>query len=185
MHQDAGVFSDISIAENLALGRGFTTRPRRPDPLEAAAAEAGQLLARVGLRCDPGAPLSSLSASPQTLVAVARALADVEDAASVLVLDEPTAALPNDEAGKLLATLRTLTGEGLAVLLITHRLDEVVGVADRVSALRGGRLAGTAAGDAVTHDRLIEFIVGRPLSAVFPTCPSPATTPRRPDGQRT
>jgi ribose transport system ATP-binding protein len=106
-------------------------------------------------------------------VAVARALADVEEAATVLVLDEPTAALPNDEAGKLLATLRSLTSEGLAVLLITHRLDEVVGVADRVSALRGGQLVGTVAGDQVTHDRLIEFIVGRPLSAVFPQMPEP------------
>jgi ribose transport system ATP-binding protein len=173
VHQDAGVFTDISIAENLALGRRFATGFCGRIRWKQLRSEAEQLLARVGLRCDPAAPLSSLSAAAQTLVAVARALADVEDAASVLVLDEPTAALPNDEAGKLLATLRTLTGEGLAVLLITHRLDEVVGVADRVSALRGGQLAGTAAGEAVTHDRLIEFIVGRPLSAVFPEMPMP------------
>jgi ribose transport system ATP-binding protein len=173
VHQDAGVFPDISIAENLALGRrfvtGFAGRVRWKDLHR----EAGQLLARVGLRCDPGAVLGSLSASSQTLVAVARALADVEETATVLVLDEPTAALPNDEAEKLLSTLRTLTSEGLAVLLITHRLDEVVGVADRVSAFRGGQLVGTLAGEQVTHDRLIEFIVGRPLRAVFPEMPEP------------
>ena len=173
VHQDAGVFTDISIAENLALGRRFTTGLGGRILWKQVRREAEQLLARVGLHCDPSAPLSSLSAASQTLVAVARALADVEDAASVLVLDEPTAALPNDEAGKLLSTLRTLTEEGLAVLLITHRLDEVVGVADRVSALRGGQLVGTVAGDEVTHDRLIEFIVGRPLGAVFPEMPEP------------
>jgi ribose transport system ATP-binding protein len=173
VHQDAGVFTEISIAENLALGgrfaTGFAGRIRWQDLRR----EAGRLLARVGLSCDPGAILGSLSASSQTLVAIARALADVEEAATVLVLDEPTAALPNDEAEKLLSTLRSLTSGGLAVLLITHRLDEVVGVADRVSAFRGGQLVGTVAGDQVTHDRLIEYIVGRPLSAVFPEMPDP------------
>jgi ribose transport system ATP-binding protein len=171
VHQDAGVFADISIAENLALGRGFATGFAGRVRWREMRREAERLLAKVGLRCDPTAILSSLSASSQTLVAVARALADVEDRATVLVLDEPTAALPNDEAQKLLATLRGLTGEGLAVLLITHRLDEVVGVADRVSAFRGGNLVGTVAGAEVTHDTLIEFIVGRPLSAVFPEMP--------------
>ncbi len=173
VHQDAGVFTDISIAENLALGRRFTTGFAGRVRWRELRREAERLLARVGLRCDPGAALSSLSASSQTLVAVARALADVEETATVLILDEPTAALPNDEAEKLLSTLRALTSEGLAVLLITHRLDEVVGVADRVSAFRGGQLVGTAAGDQVTHDRLIEFIVGRPLGAVFPEMPEP------------
>ena len=173
VHQDAGVFADISIAENLALGRGFELGFAGRVRWRRLHAEAKVLLARVGLTCDPDAILSSLSASAQTLVAVARALADVEDTATVLILDEPTAALPNDEAEKLLTTLRTLTARGLAVLLITHRLDEVVGVADRVSAFRGGQLVGTAAGADVTHDRLIEFIVGRPLGAVFPDMPEP------------
>jgi ribose transport system ATP-binding protein len=173
VHQDAGVFADISIAENLALGRGFSTGAAGRVRWKEMRREAEKLLSRVGLRCDPTAILSSLSASSQTLVAVARALADIEESATILILDEPTAALPNDEAHKLLATLRTLTGEGLAVLLITHRLDEVVGVADRVSAFRGGNLVGTVTGEDVTHDRLIEFIVGRPLSAVFPEMPDP------------
>jgi ribose transport system ATP-binding protein len=173
VHQDAGVFGDISIAENLALGRGFSTGAGGRVRWKELRRDAEKLLSRVGLRCDPTAILSSLSASSQTLVAVARALADIEESATILILDEPTAALPNDEAHKLLSTLRTLTTEGLAVLLITHRLDEVVGVADRVSAFRGGNLVGTVTGDDVTHDRLIEFIVGRPLSAVFPEMPEP------------
>jgi ribose transport system ATP-binding protein len=174
VHQDAGVFADISIAENLALGRRYETGLAGRVQWKKLRQDATKLLARVDLDCDPGAILSSLSASAQTLVAIARALADFEEETlSALILDEPTAALPAHEAQNLLSTLRTLAERGLAVLLITHRLDEIIGVADRVTAFRGGRLVGTVEGQDITHDKLVELIVGRPLSAVFPEMPEP------------
>ncbi len=175
VHQDAGVFPDMSIAENLALGRayetGFARRVRWKQLTRRARAE----LEIVGLDCDPSAMLSSLGAARQTLVAIARALADVRnDSESVLILDEPTAALPTHEARTLLGTLGRLTARGLAVILITHRLDEVIGVADRVSVLRDGRMITSVQGADLTEERLVEQIVGRPLGAVFPEMPEPS-----------
>jgi ribose transport system ATP-binding protein len=174
VHQDAGVFADMSIAENLSLGRAYATgfggRVRWRQLTTRSRAE----LEVVGLDCDPSAMLGSLGAARQTLVAIARALADVGDnSESVLILDEPTAALPSQEARTLLGTLGRLTARGLAVLLITHRLDEVIGVADRVSVLRDGRMITSVDGSSLTEEKLVEHIVGRPLGAVFPEMPQP------------
>jgi len=174
VHQDAGVFADMSVAENLALGRAYPAglggRVRWKRLSQRARAE----LDAVGLDCDPSALLGSLGAARQTLVAIARALADVEsDSESVLILDEPTAALPTHEARTLLGTLGRLTARGLAVILITHRLDEVIGVADRVTVLRDGRVITCADGTELTEEKLVEHIVGRPLGAVFPEMPEP------------
>jgi ribose transport system ATP-binding protein len=176
VHQDAGVFPDMSIAENLALGRAYETGLAKRVRWKRLTARARQELAAVGLDCDPGDLLGSLGAARQTLVAIARALADLADNSErVLILDEPTAALPGHEAGALLETLRRLTADGLAVLLITHRLDEVVGVADKVSVLRDGRMVASLDGAGLTEEQLVEHIVGRPLGAVFPEMPEPSS----------
>jgi len=176
VHQDAGVFPDMSIAENLALGRAYQTGLAKRVKWRQLTARARQELAAVGLDCDPGDLLGRLGAARQTLVAIARALADLADNSErVLILDEPTAALPGHEAGALLGTLRRLTAGGLAVLLITHRLDEVVGVADRVSVLRDGRMVASLDGARLTEEQLVEHIVGRPLGTVFPEMPEPSS----------
>jgi ribose transport system ATP-binding protein len=174
VHQDAGVFPDMSIAENLALGRAYETGLAGRVNWKRMTARARQELEVVGLDCDPADLLGSLGAARQTLVAIARALADLaNDSERVLILDEPTAALPGHEARALLETLGRLTAGGLAVLLITHRLDEVVGVADRVSVLRDGRMVTCVEGAGLTEEQLVEHIVGRPLGAVFPEMPEP------------
>lgn len=176
VHQDAGVFPDMSIAENLALGRAYETGAVGRVRWKALIARARRELEVVGLDCDPRDLLGSLGAARQTLVAIARALADMTDHSErVLILDEPTAALPSQEADHLLETLGRLTAGGLAVLLITHRLDEVVGVAHRVSVLRDGQMIACVEGEGLTEERLIEHIVGRPLGAVFPEMPEPST----------
>jgi ribose transport system ATP-binding protein len=176
VHQDAGVFPDMSIAENLALGRAYETGLGGRVRWKRLTARARQELEVVGLDCDPAGLLGRLGAARQTLVAIARALADLrEDTETVLILDEPTAALPGQEARALLETLRRLTAGGLAVLLITHRLEEVVGVADRVSVLRDGQMVACVDGRELTEERLVEQIVGRPLGAVFPEMPEPST----------
>jgi ribose transport system ATP-binding protein len=176
VHQDAGVFPEISVAENLALGRSYETGLGGRVRWRAMRDSARTILDRVGLTCDPAMMLGRLSPATQTLVAIARALADIQDESdAILVLDEPTAALPNHEAQNLLATMRRLTDRGLAVLFITHRLDEVVGVADRVTVLRDGRLVSSVDGAGLTEQQLVEFIVGRPLQSVFPEPPELTT----------
>jgi ribose transport system ATP-binding protein len=175
VHQDAGVFPDLSIAENLALGRAYETGAIGRVRWKKLRARARKELEVVGLDCDPADLLGSLGAARQTLVAIARALADLtDDSKRVLILDEPTAALPSHEASALLETLARLTATGLTVVLITHRLDEVVGVADRVSVLRDGQMIASVDGRGLTEEQLIEYIVGRPLGAVFPEMPEPS-----------
>jgi len=175
VHQDAGVFPDLSIAENLALGRAYETGAIGRVRWRKLKARAREELEVVGLDCDPADMLGTLGAARQTLVAIARALADMTgNSERVLILDEPTAALPSHEAGALLETLARLTASGLTVVLITHRLDEVVGVADRVSVLRDGQMMATVEGRGLTEEQLIEHIVGRPLGAVFPEMPEPS-----------
>jgi ribose transport system ATP-binding protein len=175
VHQDAGVFPDLSIAENLALGRAYETGAIGRVRWKKLRARARGELEVVGLDCNPADLLGSLGAARQTLVAIARALADLADNSErVLILDEPTAALPSHEARALLETLTRLTASGLAVLLITHRLDEVVGVADRVSVLRDGQMIANVDGRGLTEEQLIEYIVGRPLGAVYPEMPEPS-----------
>jgi ribose transport system ATP-binding protein len=137
-------------------------------------ARAGEHLERVGLDVNPDEPVGKLGATSQTLVAIARALQD--DAAlkhGVLVLDEPTSALPEHDSADLLRNVRRLTSQGVAVLMITHRLDEVIGVADRVSVFRDGALVASEGTAGMTHERLIELIVGRPLRSLFPDPPEP------------
>lgn len=175
VHQDAGVFPDLSVAENLALGRAYETGAIGRVRWRKLKARASRELEVVGLDCDPADMLGSLGAARQTLVAIARALADLADHSErVLILDEPTAALPSHEASALLEILAQLTASGLAVVLITHRLDEVIGVADRVSVLRDGQMIASVDGRGLTEEQLIEYIVGRPLGAVFPEMPEPS-----------
>ena len=164
VHQSTSVFPDLTVAENIGVVAGLPTRPGGSIRWRAARAAAADGLARLGLAVDPTARMGALSPAVQTLVAVARALADVDrdgdgpgsgGASRVLILDEPTASLPAAEAATLLAGLRALAEEGHAVLLVTHRLDEVTRAADEATVLRDGRtvarrrVAETAPGDLV------------------------------------
>lgn len=151
VHQGASVFPDLTVAENIGVVAGLPTRPGGSIRWGAAREAATAGLARLGLSIDPGARMGSLSPAVQTLVAVARALADVDggggdlgeaqDGAGrkVVVLDEPTASLPAAEVATLLTGLRALAVEGHAVVLVTHRLDEVTRAADEATVLRDGR----------------------------------------------
>jgi rhamnose transport system ATP-binding protein len=124
-----------------------------------------ELLARVGARIDPETEAGSLSMPEQQLVEIARALgAD----AKVLILDEPTASLAEDDAHNLFRVMRELRERGVGMIYISHRLEELPQIADRVTVLRDGQTIGTHDIADVTRERLIQLMVGRDVTAVFP-----------------
>src|SRR4051794_1618860 len=137
--QELALVPGLSVAENLLLGR----EPRRYGLIRWAEAreEARRALDRVGLDIPVETPVRELGIGQQQLVEIARAL--MKEAA-ILVLDEPTAALPEDDAKRLLGLLDDLRRKGVAAIYVNHRLDEVFAVADRITVLRDGRSVGTA-----------------------------------------
>ena len=171
IHQDLGLVEWMTVAENVAIQTGY---PRSRAGLiswpkvNSAAAEA---LAIMGSDLDPETPISSLPAAERSLVAIGRALAIKSD---ILVLDEPTAALPEADVERLLETLRRLRASNIGIVYVTHRLDEVLRIADRVTVLRDGRRLATVAASETNAGELVQMIVGRSMSDAFvrPTQPS-------------
>jgi ribose transport system ATP-binding protein len=171
IHQDLGLVEWMTIAENVAIQTGYPRSragviswPR----VNSAAAEA---LAIMGSDLDPETPIASLPAAERSLVAIGRALAIKSD---ILVLDEPTAALPEADVERLLETLRRLRASNIGIVYVTHRLDEVLRIADRVTVLRDGRRLATVPARETNAGELVQMIVGRSMSDAFvrPTRPS-------------
>lgn len=162
VHQDLGVFVDMSIEENLALGSSYErTRSIGGINWRRLRARTRTVLERFEIDADPRSTLSSLSATVRTQVAIARALQDQSDSSrGLLILDEPTASLPKHEVELLLDQLKRYARGGQAILYVSHRLDEILSLADRVSALRDGQLVGTFDAQDITEQLLIELIVG-------------------------
>lgn len=168
VHQQPAVFADLSIAENIAFGSTFPKRAGKID-WKALHRRTAELLELFGVEASPETPLGSLRAADRTRIAIIRAVQDRDDATSgVLVLDEPTAALPSEEVEHLLDSLRRYAAAGQTILYVSHRLDEVLSVADRVTVLRDGRKVDTVAAKGLSEADLVELIVGRPLDRMFP-----------------
>ncbi|HEY8594672.1 MAG TPA: sugar ABC transporter ATP-binding protein [Devosiaceae bacterium] len=167
IHQDLGLIEWMTIAENVGLAQGFSLSGGLIN-WGATEARAARALELVGVDFDPTRRVSDLTRTEKSLVAIARALA-VE--ADVLVLDEPTASLPADEVERLFAALRPLRERGVGMIYVSHRLDEIFRIADRVAVLRDGQLVGETAVADTTPDKLVQLIVGRPTSQVFEKAP--------------
>lgn len=165
VHQDLGIFETLDVAENLAIGHGYERGLGGRIAWRRNAAEAAAVLSRFGVDVDPAAPAASLSVAQRAMVVIARALRDTGDDA-VLVLDEPTAALPPHEVEILSDAIRRLAGSGCAILLVTHRLEEVTLLADRVTAIRDGVVVGNLDASELTESALVNLIVGREMAAV-------------------
>ncbi len=164
IYQQPALFPDLTVAENLALGLepgGAWRRIRWGMRNE----RARQLLGRIGAEIDPEEGVRRLSMPEQQLVEIARALGSD---ARILIMDEPTASLSDKEVGNLFRVIRELKGQGVGIVYISHRLEELPEVADRVTALRDGALVGTRPMAEVDRAALIRMMVGRELSAVFP-----------------
>ena len=163
IHQDLGLIEWMTVAENISLMLGF---PRRFGLIDwnAVSARAARALEIIGAEIDPDVRVRDLTRTGKSLVAIARALAaDAE----ILVLDEPTASLPANEVARLFAALRRLRARGVGMMYVSHRLDEVFEIADRIVVLRDGEVAGERRTDATSPAEVILLIVGREPSQVF------------------
>ncbi|MEO5818289.1 MAG: sugar ABC transporter ATP-binding protein [Gemmatimonadaceae bacterium] len=164
IYQQPALFAELTVAENIALGIERTGRWGRVDWAERHR-RAVDLLARVGANIDPDADAGQLGMAEQQLVEIARALGAN---ARVLILDEPTASLSKDDADNLFRVVRELRANGVGMIYISHRLEELPLIADRVTVLRDGNTIATHAMSGVSRDQLIQMMVGRELSSVFP-----------------
>ncbi|MFJ8915047.1 multiple monosaccharide ABC transporter ATP-binding protein [Amycolatopsis sp. NPDC102389] len=163
IHQELALCQQLSIAENIFLGnekaRGGLIDWNRTN------SEAGELLRRVGLRENPVTPVLDIGVGKQQLVEIAKALSKE---VKLLILDEPTAALNDDDSAHLLELLRGLRDDGVTCVLISHKLNEIAAIADSITILRDGRTIETLDAASVTEDRIIARMVGRKLENRFP-----------------
>ena len=170
VHQDLGLVPSLSTVENLGLGRGYDTDFAGRIRWRAEVRRAQDLLLAFGLAPDVRRPVATLSAAERAAVAIVRALQDWDfDRPGLLVLDEPTASLNRGEVDALFREVRRIAERGAAVLFVSHMLDEVLELADRVTVLRDGRVV--AAGEAakgLDERRLVELIVGRSVAEMYP-----------------
>jgi ABC-type sugar transport system ATPase subunit len=162
VYQELTLVPELSAAENIFLGRE-QGRPllRRRDM----ARTAHELLDGLGARVAAGAPVRTLSVAQQQLVEIARALANES---KVIILDEPSATLSGPEVDRLFAVLRRLRERGLGIVYISHRLEEIFTLADRVTVLRDGRRVASSPVAGVDRAQLIRWMVGRDLTEEFP-----------------
>lgn len=186
VHQELNLFENLDVAANIFAGREL----RRGPMLDRAAmrAEAARHLAPLGVSYGPDTLGELLSITERQLLEIAKALSM---RARVIIMDEPTSSLSLTETDRLLAVMRQLKAQGVAIIYISHRLSEVRDIADRVVCLRDGRLAGHLVRAEVTQDAMVHMMIGRDLAQLY-TAPKAApgapvlelkglTTPAFPD----
>ena len=161
IHQDLGLIDWMTVAENISLMLGF---PRRFGLIDwnAARARAQRALDTLGADINPDLRVHHLSRTEKSLIAIARALAAE---AEILVLDEPTASLPADEVARLFAALRRLRARGVGMIYVSHRLDEIYEISQRVVIMRNGRVVAERPTAGLPHDELVDLIVGHETEA--------------------
>jgi ribose transport system ATP-binding protein len=187
VHQDLGLVDTLSVVENLRVGR-FETGAGWRIRWRSERARARALLRRFDLDVDPRTPVGRLSRTERAIVAIIRALDEMRslalesrlrgsEDAGLLVLDEPTASLPEDEVRLLFDAMRRVRETGSSVLYVTHRLEEVFEVCDMVTVLRDGRRVATEPVAGLDEQALISLILGRDLEALYPEADRRAAEP--------
>jgi ribose transport system ATP-binding protein len=180
IHQELSLCDNLTVAGALFLGAELRRGPflRR----RAMRSQAREWLQRVGLAVDPDALVAGLAPGQKQLLEIARAL---RARARVLIMDEPTSSLTMVETARLHEVVRELRGEGVGVVYISHRLDEVKALADRAVGLRDGRNSGELPREAITHEALVDLMVGRQLATARRQPHAPGEVALRVDGVRT
>lgn len=177
IHQDLGLIEWMTVAENVCLTRGF---PRigglvhGPISWSKSRQLASAALGKLGIDIDPDARISQLGRIERSLVAIARALTTD---ALIIVMDEPTASLPADEVNRLFDAIRPLRAEGIGIIYVSHRLEEIFSIADRVAVLRDGRLVGEQPVRDTSPEELIRLIIGKSAHSVMREGAAPAGPP--------
>lgn len=160
IHQELALAPDLSVAENIFLGElsgviAWGALRRR----------ASELIASLGFDIDPALRAGALTVAHQQVVEIAKALSRK---IKIIVFDEPTAVLSAQDAKRLHEIIARLRSEGVGVVYISHRLEEVLSIADRVTVMKDGQIVATQPVDGLTIDEMIRMMVGRPMSALFP-----------------
>lgn len=161
--QELNLVSGLSIAENIFAGR--LSRDGKPIRWREIRKQAKVYLDRIGFDIDPKTEVGQLSVAGKQMVEIAKALSYN---AQLILMDEPSASLTQNELEKLFAIIWDLRQKGIAVIYISHRLEEIFSICDTVTVMRDGQIIGTAAVQDVTKDKLVEMMVGREISQTFP-----------------
>jgi len=174
IQQELSIFPNLSVAENLLLGRAPRAVPGLPFISRSQrTAWAAAILEKVGLRIDPRISASRLSSGERQLLEIARALS-LES--RVMIFDEPTTSLTAPEAERLFALIRRIKAQGTAVIFISHTLEDVLRLSDRIVVMRDGIVTLCERRAEMTSQHLIQAMLGRPVSALFPPREQPAFT---------
>jgi ribose transport system ATP-binding protein len=170
IHQDLALVESMSVADNVGISTGFEQRLAARISKGRENRIVKQLVKKFGLTLNPQALVADLSPAERSVVAILRALRQLGDGSrgNVIVLDEPTAALPRGESIKLLELLRTMASNGTAVLYISHRMHEVLNVCDRISVLRSGKLVATKNAAETSESEMVELMLGYELGEFYP-----------------
>lgn len=164
IHQEPLIFPDLDIAENIYIGRQPTKNGNRSIDWGTMYKLSEEILESLGVDLDPHTKVRGLSIADQQMVEMAGALS--QDA-QILLMDEPTAALTPSEVENLFKVMRHLREQGVALVFISHRLEEIFEICDRITVLRDGELIGERDPENTTTDEIIQMMVGRPLSLLF------------------
>ena len=164
IHQELNLVPELTVYENIFLGREHRTG-RVVLNRRSMRRAAQRLMADLGLDIDTNRPISRLRVGQRQLVEIAKALSLN---ARIIIMDEPTSALSESEVEYLFGVIRRLRAHDVAMIYISHRLDEIFAIADRVTVLRDGRVAGTTLAEGLTRRHLINMMVGRDLDVLYP-----------------
>ena len=170
VHQDLALAESMSVADNVGIATGFERRLTAPISRRREAAIVRSLAEKFGISLDPERAVSELSPAERSVVAILRALRKLGEGSrgNVIVLDEPTAALPRGESIRLLELLRTMARNGTAVLYVSHRMNEVLSVCDRISVLRSGSLVATLDASRTNESEIAHRMLGYEIGEFYP-----------------
>lgn len=168
IHQELQIVPELSVAENIFLGRWKSKAGPAVD-FKGMIEESRKYLEMLDVKVDPAKKLKDLRIGEQQLVEIAKAISLNSE---IIVMDEPTSAISEKEAEKLFNITRRLRGEGKGIIYITHRMEEIFKIADRLTVMRDGQYIGTVRAAETTKDEIIKMMVGRDMSEQYPKDPT-------------